>query len=76
MTTTGPKYPELEVELIGTDSNAIAIVAAVGRAMRQYRDDDRHRLIDDAEIDAFRKEALSGDYNNVLQTCMRWVSVS
>lgn len=28
------------------------------------------------EIDQFRKEATSGDYDHLLQTCMRWVDVS
>jgi hypothetical protein len=27
------------------------------------------------EIKAFQKEAMSGDYDNVLCTCMKWFSV-
>jgi len=28
------------------------------------------------ERDAFMDEAMSGDYDHLLQTCMKWVSVS
>jgi hypothetical protein len=27
------------------------------------------------EIKKFREEAMSGDYDNLLQTCMKWVTV-
>jgi len=26
-------------------------------------------------VDDFRIEAMSGDYNHLLQTCMKWVEV-
>jgi hypothetical protein len=29
-----------------------------------------------AEIDEFIDEAMSGDYDNLLATCTRWVNVS
>ena len=63
------KYPEVEVQLTGEDGNAFAVL---GRVMRALRRAD----VDDAEIKAFQDEATSGDYNHLLQTCMRWVEVS
>jgi hypothetical protein len=28
-----------------------------------------------SEIDEFNKEAMSGDYDNLLRTCMKWFDV-
>lgn len=63
------KYPEVEVQLIGQDGNAMSIIASVTKALRRNK-------VEKEEIDAFVEEAMSGDYDNVLQTCMRWVEVS
>lgn len=63
------KFPEIQVRLVGTDGNAMMIVGKVVRAMRNYG-------LSMDEINTFREEALSGDYDNVLQTAMRWVDVS
>lgn len=62
-------YPWVGVKLTGTDGNALAIVARVRRAME-------HSGIHDDECEAFVHEALSGDYDHVLQTAMKWVAVS
>ena len=64
-----PKYPEIEVQLLGTDANAFAIMGAVTQAMCRGG-------IGKEERDAFMDEAMSGDYDHLLQTCMKWVSVS
>lgn len=64
-----PKYPLIHVQLTGTDSNAFNIIGLVMRALRKA--DVPHD-----EIDAFCEEATSGDYNNVIATAMRWVTVS
>lgn len=64
-----PHYPEIAVELSGSDGNAFAIIGAVRRAMRRAG-------VPAEEIGAFCSEATSGDYDNVLQTAMRWVEVS
>lgn len=67
---TGPvRYPEVEVQLVGQDGNAGAIMGAVSSAMRRAG-------ISSKECDAYRMESMSGDYNHLLQTAMRWVSVS
>jgi hypothetical protein len=63
------KYPEIEVQLSGEDGNAMMIIGSVRRSLRRAG-------VSNDEIEAFSNEALSGDYDNVLQTCMRWVSVS
>jgi hypothetical protein len=62
-------YPEVEVELSGQDGNAFAIIGRVTSAMR-------HARLPEAALSAFQVEAMSGDYDNVLRTAVRWVSVS
>ena len=67
--TTDVKYPEIEVQLSGQDGNAGAIIGRVHDALRRAG-------VPHEERQQFREEAYSGDYDNVLQTCMRWVNVS
>jgi hypothetical protein len=57
------KFPNIEVQLTGSDGNAFAIIGKVKRA-----------LPSDVQAD-FMAEAISGDYNNVIATAMRWVNV-
>ena len=64
-----PKYPEIEVKLIGESGNAFAIMGKVGNALRRAGVSAEDRA-------AFREEAMSGDYDNLLATAMRWVEVS
>ena len=61
------KYPNVTVQLSGEDGNAFFIIARVGEALKRAG-------ILQKEINAFRKEATSGDYDHVLQTCMAWVN--
>lgn len=63
-----PKYPNIKVQLVGEDGNAFAILGSVRKAMR------RANLLK-SEMDAFTAEATSGDYDHLLQTCMKWVEV-
>ena len=58
------KFPNIEVQLTGSDGNAFAIIGKVKRA-----------LPSDVQAE-FMAEATSGDYNNVLATAMRWVNIS
>lgn len=69
MTEPSPKYPDVEVPMSNEDGNAVAMVTRVVLAMR---DDGVGR----DEADRFRDEALSGDYDHVLDTIEKWVSVS
>jgi len=63
-----PKFPHVEVELVGQDGNAFAVLGAASKAMRQAD-------IDKADIDEMMDEAMSGDYNHLLQTVMATVAV-
>jgi hypothetical protein len=63
------KYPHVHVELVGQDGNAFSILGKVRRAMR-------HAGVDKDEITAYCEEAMSGDYDHLLQTTMKWVDVS
>ena len=62
------KFPDVHVKLTGTDGNAFAIIGAVTTALRKAGHGD--------QTSAFTAEATSGDYDNVLVTCMKWVDVS
>lgn len=61
--------PHIEVELLGHDGNAFAIIGRCTKAMRRAG-------VDKATIDAFTKEAMSGDYDHLLATAMEWFDVS
>ena len=63
-----PIYPKVTVQLIGLDGNTIAIVNRVSKQMR-LSGIKRNKIIE------FQEEALSGDYNHVIQTCMKYVNV-
>lgn len=64
----GTKFPEVTANLIGIDSNAFSIISAVREAMRRAG-------VDKTQIEEFTEEATSGDYDNVLQTAIKWVTV-
>ncbi len=63
-----PKYPNVTATLVGQDGNAFNLLGIVANEMRKAK-------IPKEEIDAFTKEAMSGDYDNLLRTCMTWVNV-
>ncbi len=63
-----PKFPHVEVELVGQNGNAFAILGNVQRAMRQAD-------VDKTDIDEMMAEAMSGDYDHLLQTVMATVAV-
>jgi hypothetical protein len=60
------RHPEVRVRLVGEDGNAFAILGRVLRAMRRAG-------VPKEERDEFAREATSGDYDHLLQTCVRWV---
>ena len=62
------KYPNVTVKLTGTDGNAFAIMSKVTAALRKAG-------VEKPELDAFFKQATSGNYDNLLNTCMEWVDV-
>lgn len=64
----GPKYPGVQVILVGRNGNALAIIGAVVKALKREG-------LPAEEVEAFRVEALSGDYDHLLRTCTKWVTV-
>lgn len=63
------RYPNIKVQLTGTDSNTFIMVSKVRSAMK------RAGVPEDACVQFFN-EALSGNADHALQTCMAWVDVS
>ena len=64
-----PKYPDISVPLAGEDQNAFAILGRAGEAM------NRGGILLE-EIETFKREALSGNYDHLLKTLKRWVDTS
>jgi len=62
-----PKYPLIKVKLTGEDGNAFAILGRVNTELRRA-------CVSLEERKKFQAEATATDYNNVLQTVMRWVN--
>lgn len=62
------KYPEITVNLIGSSGNAFDILANMKCTMQKHK-------VSREDIDSFLKEAMSGDYDHLLQICMKWVNV-
>jgi len=65
---SGVKYPHILVDIVGGDGNAFAIMGKVTNALKLNH-------ISSEEIDNFRNEAMSGDYNHLLVTVMNWINV-
>jgi hypothetical protein len=61
------KY-DIEVELIGQDGNAFAIMGAVSRELKRAG-------VSKEERDAYFTEATSGDYNHLLRVTSEWVNI-
>ena len=59
------KHPHIEVQLVGQDGNAFFILGRCKRAAQTGG-------LPPEEIDAFMKEATSGDYDHLLAICMAW----
>ena len=56
------------VRLVGEDGNAFAIMGRVSAALKKVG-------ISGEEREAFRQQAMSGDYDHLLRTVMEWVEV-
>ena len=61
-----PKYPDVVLNVGAVNGNAFGVVGAVGSALRKAGVAPR-------EIETFSADAMSGDYNHLLRTAMRWV---
>lgn len=64
-----PRFPKIEVSLVGQDGNSFMILGLVGNALRAAQ-------VSQDEIHEFYDEARRGDYNHLLQTVQSWVTVS
>ena len=62
------KY-DVEVQLSGQDGNAWAIMSSVKKALRQAGATKE-------DIEAYLAESMSGDYDNLLRTAMKYVEVN
>lgn len=69
MVNNGPICKDVAVCLTMVDGNAFAIMGTVSKAMKRAK-------VPQETIDAYMKEAKSGDYDNLLQTTMRYVEVN
>lgn len=63
--TTDVKFPNVKVKLIGENGNSFVILGSCMKAARKAG-------VKKEDIDAFTEEAKSGDYDHLLQTCMKW----
>ena len=59
--------PKPIVRLIGEDGNAFTIIGRVVRALRKAG-------YSEEEVREYRKDATSGDYDNLLRVTMEWVN--
>lgn len=64
-----PHYPEIEVVLVGAERHGGTILDTMRRALRDGG-------VAPEEIDKFYEEALAGDFDHLLRTCMTWVTVN
>ena len=67
MPGTQPKYPDVYVPLAGEDGNAFSIMGRVTKALKRAGATSE-------EITEFREQAMSGDYNHLLQVVLSWVN--
>lgn len=62
-----PKYPNVNVRLVGEDGNAYSILARVSQALRRAG-------VSDDEVAAYHAEATSDTYDHLLGVTMEWVA--
>ena len=58
---------DITVKLTGEDGNAFAIIGRVRAALRKNGRADL--------VEAFSRDSMFGDYDHLLQTCLRYVIV-
>ena len=64
-----PKYPDINVQLTGTEGNVFSVLGKVRAALKRGGAPDE-------DIKAFISEATKGDYDDALAACMKWVEVN
>lgn len=63
-----PRKTDIKVNIIGQDGNAFAVMGQVTRALKANGRADL--------VEAYLKEAMSGDYQNLLAVTMNYVDVT
>ena len=61
------KYPNITANIVGGDGNAFAIMGTVKKAMQRGG-------VPNEVIQQYFTEAMSGDYDNVIQTSIKYVN--
>jgi len=64
---TGKPLTEIKVKLVDEDGNAFAIIGRVRTALRRAGRADL--------VEEFTTEAMAGDYDHLIQTCLKYVEV-
>ena len=57
------------VDLTKIDGSAFSVMASVSKALRRNG-------VSKEEIDQYKKESMSGNYNHLIQTAMKYVNVA
>lgn len=64
-----PLYSHVEVDLSGEDGNGFFMISRTREAMRRAG-------VDQSAIEKFSEEAISGNYDHLIQTIFKYVSVN
>lgn len=62
-----------EFQMSGEDGNAFTIIGRAKNTITKWNRENPDKLID---IDEFQREAMSGDYDKIIQTCMKYFEVN
>lgn len=63
-----PRYPHLKLQLSGQEGNAFSLLGRTSAVLRRGK-------VPSEEIAEFQEMATSGDYDHLIVTIMRWVTV-
>jgi len=69
MMTDDVKHPGAILDLATTDADAFPVLGAVSRALHTAG-------APRTDIDEFQRQAMAGDYDNLLRVTMSWVTVT
>lgn len=64
-----PLFPQVTLDLASLDGNVFALIGAASKAARRAK-------VANEDISKFQTEAMSGDYDHVIQTIMRYFDCS